>query len=105
MSLLYILDKDGKPKKSDIKEWSKWWANSEANSEDRHIVMLDKLPSGEISTIFLSVDSSTSRTGPPILWETMVFGGKLDGEQRRYTSEAAAILGHKELVNRVRNEG
>ena len=58
-----------------------------------------------VSTTFLSHDHS-SAGGPPVLWETIVFGhlcdvvGELDSE-RRYSSEEAAIRGHNELVSQV----
>ena len=58
-----------------------------------------------VSTTFLSHDHS-SDGGPPVLWETIVFGnlcdvvGELDSE-RRYSSEEAAIHGHNELVSQV----
>ena len=51
-----------------------------------------------ISTVFLGIDHSFTRIGPPVLWETMIFGGRLDEEQWRYTSEAEAIRGHRRVV-------
>jgi hypothetical protein len=51
--------------------------------------------------VFLGLDHSF-RQGPPILWETMVFGGPLDGEMMRYTSRAEAFDGHQEMCRRVR---
>jgi hypothetical protein len=35
--------------------------------------------------------------GPPVLWETFVFGGVLDGEMQRYTSKADALAGHQRM--------
>jgi hypothetical protein len=40
--------------------------------------------------------------GPPVLWETMVFGGKLDQQCERYTSRDLALAGHQDIVNKVR---
>jgi hypothetical protein len=52
----------------------------------------------EISTIFLVVDRNFSGEGPPIMWETMVFGGEFDTYHRRYTSHEAAKAGHEQIV-------
>lgn len=40
----------------------------------------------EVSTVFLSTDHNFRFVGPPVLWETMVFGGPWDEEQWRDTS-------------------
>jgi len=40
--------------------------------------------------------------GPPLLWESRVFGTLLDGDGRRYTTRQEALRGHAELVERVR---
>lgn len=96
----YILDKDRKPQPCpNLDAWAAWFEKAD------RIVLLDKLPTGTVSTVFLGLDHSLPNTGHPILWETRVFGGKLDGEQRRFSSEAAAIACHKELVEQVRKAG
>jgi hypothetical protein len=51
----------------------------------------------EVSTVFLVLDHGWSG-GPPVLWESMTFGGPDDLSQRRYTSRAAAVAGHADLV-------
>ena len=40
--------------------------------------------------------------GPPILFETLVFGGPLDGEMDRYSSWDDAQVGHEMMVKRAR---
>ena len=40
-------------------------------------------------------------SGPPLLFETMVFGGELDEFQERYTSKPDALAGHARAVARV----
>ena len=48
-----------------------------------------------VSTVFLALDHSFT-DGPPVLWETMVFGqGDGDEYQERYTSYEDAVEGHK----------
>lgn len=54
-----------------------------------------------VSTVFLALDYSFGQLGPPILWESMVFGGEHDQHQERYSSREDAELGHLALVSRV----
>lgn len=54
-----------------------------------------------MSTVFLGIDHAFSG-GLPVLWETIVFGGPLDGEMDRYTSRADALAGHQVMCARVR---
>lgn len=50
-----------------------------------------------VSTVFLSLDHRFGGR-PPVLWETMTFGGPDDQHQRRYTSRDNAEAGHEEAV-------
>ena len=58
-----------------------------------------------VSTVFLAFDHGWGG-GPPVLWETMVFGKKsqYDEEQERYASRADALAGHARWVAKVREE-
>lgn len=58
---------------------------------------------GEVSTVFLGLDHSWSGP-PPLLFETMVFGGTLDQEQVRYSTWDEAEAGHAAMVAKV-NDG
>lgn len=53
-----------------------------------------------VSTIFLPLD--TGFMGVSEKWETMVFGGWLDGYQDRYASRRVAKAGHEITVIAVR---
>ena len=55
-----------------------------------------------VSTVFLAVDHSFG-DGPPLLFETMVFGGALDCEQVRYATWEEAEAGHAAMCERVRS--
>lgn len=59
-------------------------------------------PDVYVSTVFLSINHAFMPNEDPVLWETMVFGGKLGKEQERYTSQKAAEIGHEAMVTRVR---
>jgi hypothetical protein len=55
-----------------------------------------------VSTIFIGLDHRFAGDGPPILFESLVFGGPCDGDGRRYSSWDDAETGHKMLVKKVR---
>jgi hypothetical protein len=58
----------------------------------------------EVVTTFLGVDQSMVPTGPPLLFETLVFGGKVDGVYDRYPTWEAAERGHALMVEFVELE-
>lgn len=60
------------------------------------------MPGITVSTVLLPFDHNWHPASPPLLWETMVFGGPLDGEQERYYTGMAAQAGHYDMVARVR---
>jgi len=81
---------------SDTLEWGRWFEN-----KDNRRVAFDKVEDeAEVSTVFVGLDHGFG--GTPLLFETMVFGGKLDGEQDRYSTWEEAEAGHKAIVGRVR---
>lgn len=51
-----------------------------------------------VSTVLLNLDQAPYGGGPPLIFETMVFGGDLDGECWRYSTEAEAVEGHARVV-------
>lgn len=99
MSDNYISDKDGNVTKvDDIIEWAKQFDNDQkkvtfTEFEGSHI---------QVSTVFLGLDHSWDR-GPPILWETMVFGLPIsvDEIQIRYISLENSWIGHENIVKRI----
>lgn len=78
--------------------WAKWF-----ESADR-IVKAEKFEGRGItvSTIFLGRDQSFVEDAPPVLFETMVFGGEFDGVCRRYCTWDEAIAGHDGWVARLK---
>jgi len=58
---------------------------------------------GEVSTVFLGLDHGfAGPTELPILFETLVFGGTLDGETKRCCTWPQAEKQHAEMVRRVK---
>ena len=95
---MYILDESGNAVAvADTLTWAQWF---EANHHRRSVAR-DHFGDVLVSTVFLGIDHRFHGDGPPILWETLVFGGPLDGEGGRYASLADALRGHAAMVARV----
>lgn len=54
----------------------------------------------EVSTIHLVLNHRFGG-GPPLIFETHVFGGPLNGDGGRWSTETEAIDGHEEWVRRA----
>lgn len=91
----YILDGHTPKRCDDLRAYMKW---RQANSRR---VAQDDINGVTVSTVFLGIDHGFG-DGPPILFETMVFGGALDQEQERYSTWAEAEAGHAVMVARVK---
>jgi len=82
----------------DLETWARWFG------QDNNRRKIESTMIGEalISTVFIGIDHNYLGKGPPILYETMVFGGPLDGNMDRYFSREQAIRGHKAMVEQVK---
>lgn len=82
----------------DIVEWGKWMG--QATLDGSRIVMQTTLPNKiTISTVFLGLDHNFWHEGPPILFESMIFGGDNDQVMERYATWDEAQAGHDNAVN------
>lgn len=102
MSDKYILDENGNPVRCDeLYTWGRWIENHSARR-----VSLERfgiVRKSEVSTVFLGLDHRFGDEGPPILWETMVFGGPLDQERDRCSgSREQALAMHAQMVKKVK---
>jgi hypothetical protein len=70
--------------------------------EDARHIGDDELDGVRVSTVWLGLDHSFG-LGPPLIYETMVFGA-LDLEGERYATEQEARAGHARWVELVRLE-
>ena len=91
---------------SDVLKWGRWFEKANrrvANTEGR--VKLNGKPIGlvRVSTVFLGLDHQLSN-GPPLLFETMVFGGPMDNEMIRTPTWEAAEVAHEQMIERVKLE-
>ena len=77
----------------DMMTWAKWFENI-----DHRRVALNEYDGLYVSTVFLGRDHNFSEEGPPLLFETMVFGGRLDGYQTRSSTWMQAEASHAYLL-------
>ena len=93
----YILDEHGSPvPEPDLMKWAQWFETA-----NRHLAR-DVIGDVTVSTVFLGINHRFGE-GEPLLFETMVFGGPFDQEQRRYSRRIDAFAGHADLVAQVRS--
>lgn len=96
----YALDADNHVVEiADLIEWGRWLEHA------NRIVGYTQINSQvRVSTVFLGLDHRFPGMppGPPILFETLVFGGPLDGDGNRYSSWDDAETGHKAFVRIAR---
>jgi hypothetical protein len=86
-------DRSGKPMTRD--EWARAFEDSVGR-----IVAKSRLGDVEVSTVWLGLDHSFG-AGPPLIFETMIFGGARDQEQYRYATEDEALAGHLRIASEL----
>ena len=67
------------------------------------IVAKTNIKDAYISTVFLGMDYSL-HGNPPLLFETMIFGGKHDDYTERYETWEQAVLGHEIAIKLVNED-
>lgn len=97
MSKFYIPDERGKPVATDQRTWAAWL---ETHPVER---VVDRTLVGdvEVSTVFLGLDCDLSGNGPPLVYETRIFGGAHDRAMDRYPTRDEAVAGHAGMVERL----
>lgn len=95
----YVLDEAGVPRpEADITAWARWF---ETSIEQRRVAWTE-IGETHVSTVFLGIDHNWV-SSPPILYETMIFGGEHDQYQRRHHTAAQAMAHHDQLVAALRD--
>jgi hypothetical protein len=94
--------------------WSAWcdkegnsigpaeWGRLHTDDSYRVIGYTDIAEHVAVSTVWIGINMNFSQEGPPIIFETMIFGGPLDSETWRYATEREAKLGHMDAVRLAR---
>ena len=92
--MYFVLDEDGEPREErDIERWQQWFDHA-----DRGVARTTVSPDVIVLTTFRAFDDLAAPDAPPKLFETRVFGGVLDGEQREHGTRAEAIAAHASLA-------
>ena len=81
-----------------------WFKTLQQPFEESRRVAQDKRDDVNVSTVFLGSNHNYGE-GPPLIFETMIFGGVHDDEQWRYTTEAEALESHKAAVGLAFGDG
>ena len=89
-----FFDREGKPI-SNV-QWSQLMVD-EAYCK----VALDIVDGVEVSTVWLGLNHRYVGLGAPLIFETLLRGGKRDQQQYRYSSEAEAMAGHLRLLSEL----
>jgi len=83
-------DQEGRP--MEIMEWGR------ARQDLANIIVArDERDEIMVSTVWIGIDHGWGQ-GPPIIFETMIFGGKHDQYQERYATRDEALAGHARAV-------
>ncbi len=77
--------------------WARWFEHP-----NNRRVALTQRGKITISTVFIGLDHNWSGQGPPILFETMIFGSQRIGDyQRRYSTWDESVAGHREAAGMI----
>jgi hypothetical protein len=98
MNHKYILVAKHPVKTDDVYVWAQFF------EKESRLVAHTLIEGVKISTVFLGLDHRWKNEGLPILFETMIFGGKHDQYQERYCTWEEAEAGHLRAVERVRTK-
>lgn len=80
-----------------LEEYIRW---DMSVSHDVKVVGKDQVGESEVSTVFLGHNHQFGN-GPPLVFETMIFGDP-QGYQKRYSTWAEAEAGHAETLAEIR---
>lgn len=104
MSDKYILVGREAVAEPDLLKWAQWFeASDRVVRKSTANVLFNGDPVGQVtvSTIFLGLDHSFGGD-TPILFETVIFGGPLEGECERCSTYEAAEQMHEKMCEKVK---
>ena len=95
---LYVLDADDHVVGVfDLNTWGRFMEDG-----SRRVGYTEITSECQVSTVFIGMDQRLFGEGPPVLFETMIFGGPLADSQWRYASHDDAMTGHRMAVAKAR---
>ncbi len=71
-----------------------------SQDQSYRLVARDWVGQVEVATVWLGFDHSF-RSAQPVIFETIVFGGRMDQYSRRYSTEEEAVAGHAKVLATV----
>lgn len=112
---LYILNGKHAVPEPDFSRWGAWWRTADRIVQRTHFrvslspdaaLFKDHPITGAphtilVSTVFLGMDHNHF-SSPPLLFETMIFGGPWDEEQWRYPTWEEAEAGHQRAIELIK---
>lgn len=93
MIRLYILKGHEPVRVHSVVEWGIWFERSQ---EQRRVDVTELPGRVKVSTAFIGVDHGFS-DGPPMIFESMIFGGPHDREMDRCSTWDEAIMLHRTM--------
>ena len=91
MSEYYILNDDDSVQEVDVLEWARWY---EAKPGRRIVTQTAVTEKVQVSTVFLGLNHQFDPGGPPLIFETMIFGGEHNDFQVRCSTWNQAVEQH-----------
>lgn len=99
----YVIGPDHEVRPASMEEWARQFGLERHVADQRfgH----EGIGEIRISTVFLGLDHRNFGDGPPLVFETMIFGGgdELDGYTARSSTWAEALVEHRKAVELVKN--
>lgn len=92
--MYYLLNDDRTTKQAPMMAWARWFETADRVVEKTNIADV------EVSTVFSGMNHQYGE-GPPLLFETLVFGGEQDGDVWHYSTWNEAKVGHGRVVASV----
>lgn len=74
------------------------WSLLTQNLDYKRVAIDTIEPGVDVSTVWLGLDHNFWGDGPPLIFETMVFGGEENGATWRWPTKEKAIEGHASVV-------
>lgn len=97
----YAILENSMVEETDVHAYLKW-VRDDGDFAKRRIGYTELAGEVTVSTVFLGMNHQFEPNAPALWFETLVFGGVLDGEMERYTTYSEAKAGHERMVSLVK---
>lgn len=97
---LFTMDRWGRPVPAkDVLQWAAWFEIKDRTIDYTMIKEATRRREAiYVSTVFLGINHNFADDGPPVLFETMIFGGPYNEQGERYITRGKALKGHRKWV-------